>query len=67
MTTLGLSFIILLAILAQVAVFAGMAFFRHWERYQALRERLEGLPQTPPVAPLTAPASAPSVPPERPA
>lgn len=39
MTTQGLLLIILLAILVQLAVYGGVAFFRYWLSYQALKEQ----------------------------
>lgn len=65
MTTLGLTFLIVLAILAQLALFAGIAFFRHWATYQGLRERVEAgggsapAPVASPVRAAVAPAPAP--------
>jgi uncharacterized protein len=61
MTTLGLTFLIVLAIVAQIALFAGIAFFRHWANYQELRARVETggahLP-TPPPSSAAAPGAA---------
>jgi uncharacterized protein len=50
MTTLGLAFLITLAILFQLALFAGIAFFRHWGAYQALRQRVEAPASAEPAA-----------------
>jgi ferredoxin-NADP reductase len=43
MTTQELLTIILLALLAQVAVFVLIGFFKHWQAYQGLQERLNEL------------------------
>ncbi|OQW86850.1 MAG: hypothetical protein BWK78_09595, partial [Thiotrichaceae bacterium IS1] len=64
MTTLQLTFIIFVALIAQLAMFAAMAFYRQWQSFAELKRRLaewegprtEKLPQEgifpPPIKPL---------------
>ncbi len=64
MTTLQLTFIIFVALIAQLAIFAAMAFYRQWQSFAELKRRLaewegprtEKLPQEgtppPPIKPL---------------
>ncbi|MEO5334957.1 MAG: 2Fe-2S iron-sulfur cluster-binding protein [Magnetococcus sp. YQC-5] len=51
MTVLELFLYIVMGIIVQLAIFAGMAFYRHWLEYQQLKHRLAGfegeLPSTP--------------------
>lgn len=52
MTTLELTFLIVLAVFTQVAILAAAAFYRHWVDYQALRQRLAGAPADLPPPPV---------------
>ena len=60
MTSLKLFLLILLAVIAQLGIFAAIAFYRHWVSYEKIKRQLSGMeaaPETGAVESISAPVS----------